>query len=327
MRVGFLSELEVFDGHGRPVVLTATKLRALLAALALQVGRPVPAERLVDALWGDDPPPAAKNGLQALVSKLRRALGTDAIAMRAGGYVLDIDPDAVDAHRYERLVTDARAASTPSEAISRYAEAESLWRGDPLAEFAYEEFASTAITQLDELHLTALEERIEAELGLGRHLAALPELEGLVSAHPLRERLRGLLMLALYRAGRQADALRAFQDGRKILADELGLAPSPELRDLEAAILAQDAALGIEPAPSVAAPNRAVLPVPLTPLVGRAEELGALERLLVDQRFVTLVGPGGVGKTRLALEAARAAAEGRRDGACLVELAPFGDPA
>ncbi len=329
MRVNLLGELEVYGGDDAPILLTAAKLRALVAVLALDVGHPVSAERLVDALWGDDPPPASKNGLQALVSKLRRALGTtDAVSMRAGGYVLDVEPDDIDVHRYERLVTEARDADDRRSAVARYLEAERLWRGEPLAEFAYEDFASNAITRLVELHLTALAERIEAQLELGAHQAAIPELEAMVAAQPLRERLRGLLMLALYRAGRQADALRAFQDGRTILADELGLDPSPELRELEAAILAQDDALAADPnAAPAPAPPRAAIATPLTPLVGRSEELDALARLLDEHRLVTLVGPGGVGKTRLAVEIARERSATMEDGGCLVELAPFGDPA
>ncbi len=213
------------------------------------------------------------------------------------------------------------------------AEADSLWRGDPLAEFAYDDFAASAITRLSESRLALLEERLDLELQLGRHQRAVVQLEQLVADHPLREGLRGLLMLALYRAGRQADALRVFQEGRRLLVEELGLEPGPALRRLESAILAQDPSLTLPAASAPAsvdaggAGSHPMIPEALTPLVGRDAELRELRELFAEQRFVTLVGPGGVGKTRLALEVGRAAADGLSFGGCLVELAPVGDPA
>ncbi len=221
-----------------------------------------------------------KNGLQGLVSKLRRALGsTDLVAMRSGGYVLEIEPEAVDVHRFERLVAQGRAASDPDETVALLTEAERLWRGDALGEFAYEDFASLPAARLHELRLAAMEERLDTELERGRHQAAVVELESAVAAHPLRERLRGLLMVALYRAGRQADALRVFQEGRTILGEELGLEPGPELRRLEAAVLAHDPALSA-PAdvPAPRSSRRSTISEPLTPLIGRTEELTALRR-------------------------------------------------
>ncbi len=335
MRVGLLGGLEVLDADEQNVTIAGAKLRALVAVLALHAGRVVPAEQIVDALWGENPPAAVRNGLQGLASKLRRALGeADLVAMRGGGYALELPPDAVDVYRYEQLVAAGHAAAAegdPSRAVALFSEADSLWRGDPLADFIYEEFAAAAITRLSELRLAVIEERLDLELELGRHQGAIVQLEELVAAHPLRERLRGLLMLALYRAGRQADALRIFQDGRRILGEELGLEPSHELRQLESAILAQDRALDAPADGSSGAITRAepvsTIPEALTPLVGRDIELRDLTRLLADDRFVTLVGPGGVGKTRLALEAARAASAGLAFGGCLVELAPVGDPA
>ena len=334
MRVGLLGGLEVLDDDDQHVVVAGAKLRALLAVLALHAGRVVPAEQIVDALWGENPPAAVRNGLQGLASKLRRSLGSaDLVAMRGGGYALELRPEAVDVHRYEQLVGAGQAAAAegdPSRAVALLAEADSLWRGDPLADFTYEEFAAAAITRLSELRLAAIEERLDLELELGRHQGAIVQLEELVAAHPLRERLRGLLMLALYRAGRQADALRVFQEGRRILGEELGLEPSHELRQLESDILAQDRALDSPAAPAFGAITRAepisTIPEALTPLVGRGAELRDLTQLLAGDRFVTLVGPGGVGKTRLALEAARAESMGLRFGGCLVELAPVGDP-
>jgi predicted ATPase/DNA-binding SARP family transcriptional activator len=332
MRISLLGELEVRDDDGRDVAVAGAKQRALLVVLALHAGRPVPADQLVEALWGEDPPPAVRNGLQGLVSKLRRSLRTTTlVAMRGGGYALDLPVDAVDMHRFEAVVADGRAAAAVDDlagAIALLSEAEAMWRGDALAEFTYEEFASTTIARLTELRLAAVEERIDAQLRSGRHHGTVGELEPLVAAHPLRERLRGLLMTAMYRAGRQADALRLYQEGRSVLAEELGLEPGPELRQLEAAILAQDPSLAgpAEPPSTGWSTRRSVIPEPLAPLFGRDAEVGEVTRMLRERRFITLVGPGGVGKTRLALEVARRASEHLAHGGCFVELAPVGDP-
>ena len=334
MRIGLLGELQVLDDGGRDIVVTGAKLRALLVMLALQSGRAVPADQLVDGLWGPESSAAARNGLQGLVSKLRRALGSpDLVATRGGGYALEIPPDAVDVHRFEQLVAAGRGSAADGDlttAIKLLADAELLWRGVALAEFAYEEFASNEVTRISELRLAALEERLDIELQLGRHRVVIGELEALVAIHPLRERLRGLLMIALYRAGRQADALRIFQEGRRILGEELGLDPGPELRRLEAAILAQDPSLDATTTAGspTATPteSRATVPESLTALVGRDDQVDELTRTFDDHRFVTLVGPGGVGKTRLALEVARAQSARLSYGACLVELAHVGDP-
>lgn len=335
MHIGLLGDLEVLDDEGNEVAVGGAKLRALLAVLALHVGRVVSAEHLVEALWGEDPPAAVRNGLQGLASKLRRALGSsDLIVMRGDGYALDLPPDAIDVGGFEQRAAEGRAmaaAGEPGRAVDLLAEADALWRGDPLADFVYEDFASAAITRLSESRLSVLEERLDLELQLGRHQRATVQLEGLVAAHPLREGFRGLLMLALYRAGRQADALRVFQEGRQLLGEELGLEPGPELRRLESAILMHDPSLTLpaQPAPTMAtgAASHRLIPEALTPLVGRDAELADLGRLFTEERFITLVGPGGVGKTRLALELGRAAAEGLSSGGCLVELAPVGDPA
>ena len=332
MRVGLLGGLEVVDDE-RDVVVAGAKLRALLALLTLHVGRVVPTDQIVDALWGENPPAAVRNGLQGLASKLRRALGSaELVAMRGGGYALELPPDAVDVHRYEQLVAAGQTAAAdgdPRGAVTLLAEADALWRGVALADFTYEEFAAAAITRLSELRLAVIEERLDLELALGRHQGVIVQLEELVATHPLRERLRGLLMLALYRAGRQADALRVFQEGRHILAEELGLEPGHELRELEAAILAQDRSLDAPPAARSDAVRAETYSIPetLTPIVGRDAELRELARLAAEHRFITLVGPGGVGKTRLAMEVARAESAALAFGACLVELAPVGDPA
>jgi predicted ATPase/DNA-binding SARP family transcriptional activator len=336
MHIALLGELEVLDSDGNVVTVPGAKLRALLAVLALHVGRAVSPEQLADALWGEAPPPGVRNSLQGLVSRLRRALGSnDVVAMRGGGYVLDLERNSIDIHRFEDLVGEARAAAGDGDdprARELLVTAASLWRGHALAEFVYEDFAASVSSRLSELRLTAIEDRLELDLRLGNHTAVVSELESLVSAHPLRERLRGLLMLALYRSGRQADALRAFQDGREVLAEQLGLDPSPELRSLEGAILAHDPALAA-PAPraSAQAADRAIvryaIPAPLTPLIGRDVEVRGVADLVTAHRLVTLVGPGGVGKTALALDVARRAGVAASSGACLVELAPVGDPA
>jgi len=234
----------------------------------------------------------------------------------------------------EQRAAEGRAKAATGEldrAVDLLAEADSLWRGDPLADFAYENFASGAITRLSESRLALIEERLDIELQLGRHQRAIIQLEEVVATHPLREGFRGLLMLALYRAGRQADALRIFQEGRRLLGEELGLDPGPELRRLESAILTHDPSLtppaASTPATANGAGSHSGIPQALTPLVGRDAELRDLRGLIAEHRFITLVGPGGVGKTRLALEVGRAAAEGLSFGGCLVELAPVGDPA
>jgi len=334
MDVGLLGGLEVLDDQRREIVVTGAKQRMLLALLALHVGRVVPTDQLTDALWGEDPPAGVRNALQGLVSKLRRTLGsTDLITMRGDGYALELPAEAVDVHRYEQLVATGQAAAAGGEltrAVALLAEADSQWRGDPLADFTYEDFAAASTARLSELRLAATEERLNIELQLGHHHAAVVQLEELVSAQPLRERVRGLLMIALYRAGRQADALRVVHEGRRILREELGLEPGPELRRLESAILTHDPALDLPSAPgsgpSGRAGPRSAIPESLSALVGRAAELQDLTGLLAEHRLVTLVGPGGVGKTRLALEVARAASAGLEFGGCLVELAPVGDP-
>ncbi|MEP7045871.1 MAG: BTAD domain-containing putative transcriptional regulator [Ilumatobacteraceae bacterium] len=333
MQIRLLGELQVLDDDQTDVVVTGAKLRALLVMLTLSCGRVVPADQLVDALWGPESTAAARNGLQGLVSKLRRALGSASlVATRGGGYALEVPPESVDLHRFEQLVAEGRArtSSDLASAIALLAQADSLWRGGALAEFAYEEFASAEVSRITELRLTAVEERLDIELQLGRHRSVIGELEALVTAHALRERLRGLLMIALYRAGRQADALRTFQDGRRILGEELGLEPGPELRQLEAAILAQDPSLDVKPPgesdSGVSTGQRSSVPGSLTALVGRDDEVRDLTRLFRDHRFITLVGPGGVGKTRLALEVARDEASRLAHGACMVELAHVGDP-
>ena len=219
--------------------------------LALEPGRVVSVDRLVEALWPGEPPETAAHAVQVYVSQLRKALGP-VIATRAPGYELELAPDRVDVHRFVRLTQEGRAAlegGDPAAAEGALREALALWRGPALADFLYEPFAQTEIARLEELRTVALEERIEADLALGRHAELVSELEALVAAQPLRERPRAQLMLALYRSGRQADALAAYRAARETLVEELGIDPGPELRELEAAILRQDDSLLLEETP------------------------------------------------------------------------------
>ena len=247
-----LGPLEALE-EGQRVALGGSKRRAVLALLLLHANETLNADRMVDELWGERPPATAAKTLQAHISRLRKALsaasgGTalDVVITRDSGYQLQLDPEHLDAYRFERLVAEGRsdlAAGHPQRAASVLDEALSLWRGQPLADLAYEPFAQREIARLDDLHIAALEQRIEAKLELGRHGEVVAELEGLIAEHPYRERLRGQLMLALYRCDRQADALQAYQDARRVLVDELGIEPAERLRELERAILAHDPAL------------------------------------------------------------------------------------
>ena len=254
MEFGILGPLEVFD-EGRRVEIGGHKQRALLASLLLHANEVVSLDRLIDELWGETPPPTAAKTLQAQVSRLRRALNGDVdpathmlgpLETRGHGYLLKVEPGQIDADRFQGMLEEARrtrAEGKPEEAAEELRRALALWRGPALADFAYEPFAQTEIARLDELQLTALEERLEADLALGRHTELIGELEALVARHPLRERLRGQLMLALYRSDRQAEALHVYQEFRLALAEELGLEPSQGLQRLERQILEQDAEL------------------------------------------------------------------------------------
>jgi DNA-binding SARP family transcriptional activator len=232
---GILGPLEVQSAE-EPVALGGPKQRALLAALLLDAGRVVSVDRLVDSLWGDAPPATAIASLQNFVAQLRKALGPDVIETRAPGYVLRLEPQQLDAARVRSLVDEARA-SDPARRAELLDQALGLWRGEPLAEFRYETFAQEEIARLEEFRLTVLEERAEAKLAIGAHADLVSDLEVLVLANPLRERLRAQLMLALYRSGRQAQALEVYRQGREILVEELGLEPSPLLRGVHASIL------------------------------------------------------------------------------------------
>lgn len=255
MEFRILGPLELWDG-GHRVYLAGPKPRALLAVLLLHPNEVVPADRLIEGLWGEDSPERAAGALRVNVSRLRKALPRDVLTTRSPGYVLRVEPDELDLHRFERLLDEGRSLLSrgfPADASERLRDALSLWRGPALPEFAYESFAQPAIARLEEIRLAAVELRIDADLVLGRHDALVGELEALVAEHPLRERLRRYRMMALYRSGRQAEALDAYQDARRILVDELGLDPSPALQELERAILRQDPSLEVD----AAAPARA----------------------------------------------------------------------
>ncbi|MEV0827522.1 BTAD domain-containing putative transcriptional regulator [Nonomuraea rubra] len=330
MRFGVLGPLAVWTPDGRPVRVPEVKVRALLAGLLIQAGRTVSADRLIEDLWGDRPPADAPAALRVKVSQLRRVLGDrELVAYRAPGYALRAEPESVDAGLFESLLLRARRTGDLDARAALLREALGLWRGDAYAEFADEPFARAVVARLDEQRLVALEELAETRLGLGEHGPLAAELADLVAGHPLRERLRAVHMRALYRAGRQGEALAGYGDLRQRLADELGLDPGPELAALHQAILEQDPVLE-----APAARPRTNLPAPLTALVGRDEAVAEVRALLRANRLVTLTGPGGVGKTRLALAAASGwtasaevtpdAAQRFEGGVWLVELASLG---
>lgn len=230
-----LGPLEAFSAEGQPLALGGKKQRALLALLLLRANHVVSTEFIVDALWGENPPRTAATSLQNSVHALRKLLGPDLLHTRPPGYVLTVDPEAIDLGRFERLVAEARDLA-PEQRSERLGEALAVWHGEPLAEVAFEPFAAAEIRRLEELRIAALEDRIDADLACERHAELVPELVGLVARYPLRERLVGQLMLAHYLSGRQDDALRVFQDARRAL-DELGLEPSPQLQTLQTEIL------------------------------------------------------------------------------------------
>jgi predicted ATPase/DNA-binding SARP family transcriptional activator len=326
-----LGPLEALDDGG-DVTPAGTKRRALLALLLLHANETLPTERLIDELWGEHPPATAARTLQAHVSRLRKVLDAGArndpsgvIVTREHGYQLKLDPERLDSHRFERLVAEGRTelgAGHAERAASAFESALSLWRGAPLADLAYEPFAQPEIARLEELRIAALEDLNDAKLALGRHSELVGQLEALIGEHPYRERLRAQLMLALYRCERQADALQAYQDARRTLVDQLGIEPGEHLRELERAVLAQDPALAT-PAEKASEVPASRLPAPPTRTFGRDQDRAAVSELLrrTEVRLVSLIGPGGVGKTRLALDVARALEPQFRDGGWFVSLA------
>ena len=329
MQFRILGPLEVLERDvAQP--LGGAKQRAVLAILILRRGELVSGERLADDLWGECPPATAAKTLQGYISRLRKALGEDVLRTRGRGYVLTLPSGRLDVDEFERLAAEGRHALSDGDAgraAERLHAALALWRGSPLADFTYEPFAQTEIARLEEARLASIEDRIDADLALGRHGQLVSELERLVREHPARERLRGQLMLSLYRAGRQADALECYRIGRRAMMDDLGLEPGRALQDLEAAILRHDAildppaeattsslAVGVGEAGRI--PRREALP--REPVLGREDQLGQLRGGLdaaLDGRGVMYMigGEAGIGKSRLADELARdARARGAR---------------
>jgi predicted ATPase/DNA-binding SARP family transcriptional activator len=316
-----LGPLEV-EQNGGGLAVGGRRQRALRATLLLHANTVVLREQLIDALWGEHPPEKAANSLQVAVHALRKVLGADRISTRGAGYLLRVESLELDLHRFADLADRARG-EVPAAAAETLREALALWRGAPLSDLGETSFAAAERGRLEALHVAALEDRIAADLAAGRHAELIPELEALVAGHPYRERLRREHMLALYRSGRQAEALEAYQQARRTLVEELGIEPGADLQELERAILRQDPELAL---PTARAQSN--IPAPLTPLVGRRLELAALTSLIRSReaRLLTLTGPGGTGKTRLALGSAWELISDFRDGVFFVDLAPLADP-
>ncbi|MFL6021317.1 MAG: BTAD domain-containing putative transcriptional regulator [Gaiellaceae bacterium] len=309
-----LGPLEAFDGE-RSLALGGGRQKAVLAFLLCHANEVLASEMIIDALWGEHPRPTAGKVLQNCVSALRKQLPDAADTLRTvgNGYALRVEHDELDRDRFERGLAEGRAAlaaGANADAARRLRDALALWRGSPLTDFTYERFAQDEIARLEELHTAAIEDRIEAELRLGEHAELIPELETLVARHPVRERLRAQLMLALYRVGRQAEALATYRDARRALLDELGIEPGRALQKLERAILAQETTLEAVPQRATAPGRRAA-----TPVVGREEELALLDAGLEDAlagrgRLFVVVGATGSGKTQLGDEIASHAKAG-----------------
>jgi DNA-binding SARP family transcriptional activator len=324
LQVHLLGPLQVLR-QGRPLPVPSFRQRALVARLALEAGRVVSADRLIDVVWADRPPADARGALQHHVSRLRKAIGA-ALVTREPGYRLDVRDDDVDALQFARLAAAGRTAlrtGALDEAGGALQAALALWRGPPLEEFIDRDWARPPATRLQGQYLDAIEDRFDVDLAAGLHADVLEPIREVLAEHPFRERLWGQLMVALYRCGRQPDALAAYADARRILADEHGLDPGPELAGLERAILTHDPQLAAPRSPLRAPRSTGNLPAALTSFVGRVEQLLAVQKLVKQDRLVTLTGPPGVGKTRLAVEVARALQPEFDDGVWMVELAPL----
>jgi len=313
---------------GTPAALGAPKQRAVLAMLLVNRRRVVSADALVDGLWGESPPASAVQSLQVYIHGLRRAVGAERIETAGRGYRAAVSEDELDLDRFERGLERGRAAleaGRAEDATDELRQAMALWRGSALADLPEESRRAAEADRLDELRLTALELRYDAELASGRHDAVVAELEALTAEHPYHERFLEQRVLALYRCGRQADALEVYREARRTLSEDLGLEPSRALQELERAVLRQDPSLAAPPAPTR---STRPLPTPPTALVGRRLELAAVAALFRDEgvRLVTLTGPGGTGKTRLGLAVAEALEPELRDGALFVSLAPVSSP-
>ncbi len=314
---------------GVEVALSAPKVKAVALVLLLNPNEVISADVLVDALWGDHPPDSARKLVQVYVSQLRAGLGADAIQTVGQGYRIRVAPMGLDAARFDRMRRDGRGALTSGNAelaLALARRALALWRGPALADVADEPYAAVEAARLDELRLECAEDELEAELALGRHEEVVPRLQRLSAEHPLRERLRERLALALYRCARQSEALEVLAAGRKLLLDELGLEPGKSHQRLEQAILNQDPEL--DDTVGRGATGSAQVPAPSSTLIGRQEELEHLRGMVLrdDVRIVTVSGAGGSGKTRVALELARTTGSAFANGAAFVELASIQDP-
>jgi predicted ATPase/DNA-binding SARP family transcriptional activator len=321
LEIRLLGPFEVL-ARGTLADVGGSKRQALLAMLALRQGRVVDVDGLVDGLWGEELPAAPRNALHHHVARLRAALGEEEIVGSADGYALK--NARVDAVRFEELLGETRAALRDVDvpaAADAVTSALALWRGPALQGLTATAWFSAEARRLETLHVDALEEDFEVRLALGEHRELAPALRSALADNPFRERLWGQLMLALYRSGRQADALETFQEARRVLADELGLEPGPDLRRLQEAILAHDPAIAAVP---VARRRPGNLPAPATSFVGREKELGQVTALLHEHRLLTLTGPPGVGKSRLAVETARSLESEFPDGIWLVDFARAG---
>jgi predicted ATPase/DNA-binding SARP family transcriptional activator len=330
MQVGLLGPLTLHDDEGLVLpVPAAPKERAVLEMLALRPGVFVPIAELVDALWGDKPPRSASKALQVYISALRRFLPALAIRTGSGGYQLQIDPDGVDVTMFERLVRAGRRAvdeMNMDDGAKGLQEALRLWRGEPLVELAGQPAGIAERVRLTEIRLGAEESLVDARLALGEHEAMIGDLEAATATEPWRERRWAQMMLALYRSGRQADALAAYQRMRRHLAEGLGLEPSEQVAELERAILVHDSSLNAAATIAVdggPGGRRGSLPAPISSFIGRDREASEVRRLLDERRLVTLTGVGGAGKTRLAVHVASQLATQYRDGVWFVDLAPI----
>jgi predicted ATPase/DNA-binding SARP family transcriptional activator len=318
VQIGILGSFEVRADDGALADVPGARLRALLVALALEPGHVVSKATLIDWIWGERPPADTANALQRLVSRLRKALPEGLIEVQPGGYRLTVEPEAVDAVRFEHLVAQARGAEGPRR-VQLLREALALWRGAAMADVDLEdsEALDAAIARLERLRLAALEDRFDAEVGLGQAGELIAELTDLVAAHPMRERLVAALMRALAAAGRDTEALLTYERIRETLADQLGVDPSPELSALHVALLRGELGRREEV-------RKTNVRAELTSFVGREAEVAAVRALIGEGRLTTLIGPGGSGKTRLATETARTLLGDLPDGVWLVELAAIG---
>ncbi|MDB1086985.1 BTAD domain-containing putative transcriptional regulator [Streptomyces sp. ACA25] len=320
MQIGMLGPFEVHAGDGSLVDVPGARLRGLLIALALQPGHVVPKASLVDWIWGEHPPSDSANALQRLVSRLRKVLPDGSVEGQTDGYRLTVEPDCVDVVRFERLVIAGQARNEDSpRRVRLLREALGLWRGAAMQDVGLQDSAAfdAAVVRLERLRLTATEERVDAEVALGRGAEVIAELTDLVAVHPVRERLVAALMRALVAAGRNNEALQAYQRAREALADSLGVDPSPELAALHVGLLRGELGCREEP-------RRTNLRAELTTFVGRGTDVAAVRDLVAEYRLTTVIGSAGAGKTRLATETGRTLLDDLPDGVWVVELAAIG---